>query len=224
MEDQRVGQILALLAHDLRSPLMALEANLAYLLTETPTPDEADVLADCRASCAVFQSVTDNMAYLGRHFAEGQAPLNSLCLGRLAREIWESMTSLADSYGIELDSTSRFEPCAAELDELSLRVALRNLLCGAVQHAGGQGKVQFEFLPQGERAIFRVRDSGSAPLGEPNLTLEEQLRRPRSSPERRYRGIGQYVLKLAAMRLGAELHFGRAALGYEVVLSVPTSI
>ena len=68
IESELIGELLGLLAHDLRNPLSALHSNLGYLDTVLSSQDEEarEAVEDGVVSCDGLSHVIDNVDLLGQ--------------------------------------------------------------------------------------------------------------------------------------------------------------
>ena len=65
-------ELLALLAHDLKNPLAAVLANLAFIDGSVASdPDLRDALADARLASELLQRLVSNLEMIGRELGDG---------------------------------------------------------------------------------------------------------------------------------------------------------
>ncbi len=205
-----IAGLLALLAHDLRNPLSALQSNVNYIggtaLGEDPELREA--IADAVVSCEALGYVVENMEILGYGLTGAPArPPEPVRFAPFVEECVAAHQALAASHGARLELSS---PCVDRSLQVMtqrdlLRRALGNLLRNAIQH-GPNGTVSVSIVPQGERVSVLVADEGprlDPELREVAFEAEGQLKMKSSAKGRYGRGLGLYCARTAATMAGA---------------------
>ncbi len=227
-----LGELLAMLAHDLRNPLSALESNLGFLESELPSNASSpsnggvgEVIEDLRLSCDGLGRIIDAVDLLGRHLAEERpgervtSPV-PLVLGAAL----EGAQAAARSHWVELvvapDSLRSATRVKAGRDMLVR--ALRALLQNAIQHAPQGTEVHVVTHESASTVVFRVEDSGP-PLEEEFVvdafSAEGQLRAKRFRGGRYGKGLGLFCARVCADAAGVELKLGKQATGNAFELS-----
>jgi signal transduction histidine kinase len=216
-----IGELLGLLAHDLRNPLSALHSNLGYLDTVLASHDgEArEAVDDGVVSCDGLSHVIDNVDLLGQVLRGGlrvnksPSPVAALIAGAVER-----CQPAARSHGLtlELDAKARQLHAAADVGrELATR-ALTNLIRNSIQHAPPSTTVTVSASAEGQRVYVQIRDAGT-PLTDENresaFTAEGQVAARTRANSRYSRGMGLYCARLAASLCGAEIRVVSTASG-----------
>lgn len=213
MEAQLIGELLGLVAHDLRNPLSALHSNLGYLDTVLSAGDgEArEAVEDGVVSCDGLSHVIDNVDLLGQVLRGGlrvhrsPSPIAALLAGAVER-----CQPAARSHGLtlELDAKARQLHAAVDVGRDFATRALTNLIRNSIQHAPPSTTVTVSASVEGSRVYVQVRDAG-APLGEDTrqsaFTAEGQVAAKAKANSRYSRGMGLYCAQLAARLCGAEV-------------------
>ena len=213
LESQLIGELLGLLAHDLRNPLSALHSNLGYLDTVlSPQDDEArEAVEDGVVSCDGLSHVIDNVDLLGQvlrgavRVQKSPSPAAALVAGAVER-----CQSAARSHGLtlELDAKARQLHVAVEIGRDLATRALTNLIRNSIQHAPSSTTVTVTAYVDGQRVQIEVRDSGASlgpELRESAFTPEGQVAAKSRSNSRYSRGMGLYCARLAATLCGGEI-------------------
>jgi signal transduction histidine kinase len=207
-----LGELLGLLAHDLRNPLSALHSNLDFLRTRVPEGD-ADALEavdDGLVSCDGIAHILDNVDLLAQELrGVPRADGPPVDLGALVLDVVASSRAMAGSHGVELATT----PASPGLffafgsrDLLSR--ALANLLRNSIQHAaaGTTISVSVRLMPQ--EVVVQVHDTGvplPSAVRSSAFTAAGQIA-SKSVPNGRYgRGLGLYCASLAALSAHASV-------------------
>jgi signal transduction histidine kinase len=212
LDTRLLGQLLVLLAHDLRNPLSALHSNIGFLESSTDGSDAdlREALADVTVSCGSLNQIIDNLELFGLSTLEEQPRLERLpvSLDDLAREAVNRAASSANSYGAELVLAPP-EPAGVRVRvhrEMATR-ALGNLIFNAIQHGGG-GRVAIAVRADGVNGVVAISDPGlplATKLRENAFTAAGQLA-CKADPDGRYsRGLGLFAAGVAAALAGAQV-------------------
>ena len=195
-------------AHELRTPLAGIRANVEALLgsgVALPNSMAEQHLLDLLAGCDRAGHSINQMLELAR--LEGNQTLSSetslVNLAEIIRQEVAGFISLSDSSGpdIELDLPDALE---IKTVEPCLRILLRNLVSNAVKFAGPEGGVRLSISSSAEGPfVICIEDSG------PGLSKEEIAR----LGERFFRvhhsyagaGLGWSIIRRCADILNAEL-------------------
>ena len=213
IESQLVGELLGLLAHDLRNPLSALHSTLGYLDTVLSSHDDEarEAVEDGVVSCDGLSHVIDNIDLLGQVLRGGlrvqksPSPVAALIAGAVER-----CQPAARSHGLtlELDAKARQLHAAVDVGRDLATRALANLIRNSIQHAPPSSVVSVTASLEGPRVCVQVRDSGSPlaeDLRETAFTAEGQVAAKARANSRYSRGMGLYCARLAAKLCGAEI-------------------
>lgn len=206
LEQAVIGELLGLLAHDLRNPLSALHSNLGFLKAVMTTTDH-DVLEavdDGVVSCEGLAHIIDNIDLIGRAFRERSEERGpGVEVVPLIGEVVTASAHMAQSHGVRVDVDPLPEGKALSLGTReSLERALANLLRNSVQHSPTNGTVKVSGRCDAGLFVVTIADSGtrlpSDATGQPFTALGQV--QAKSIPNGRYsRGLGLYCAGLAAL-------------------------
>ena len=205
-----LSDLFALLAHDLRNPLSALQSNLSYLASypERFDTDEREAMQDAVASSDALAHLIDTLELLARVL--GSEPIRTprtLLVAAVVNDVLVRHRSEAMSNGV------RFEQGPATAGgRLSVRTepemfthALGALVRNAVQYSRSGATVRLSEWRQGDRGGVLVVDSGprlAAEFCESAFQAESQCAAKGRLEARYSRGLGLYCARTAA-RLGS---------------------
>jgi signal transduction histidine kinase len=207
LEPAVIGELLGLLAHDLRNPLSALHSNLGFLKTVLTSTDR-DVLGavdDSVVSCEGLAHIIDNIDLIGRSFRDGTD--DRVGAGAevvsLIGDVVSASAEMAQSHGVRVDVEPL--PAGKSLSRGTrepLERALANLVRNSVQHSPPNGTVKVSGRCVPDVFIVTVADRGTrlpADIGDDAFTAVGQVQ-AKSIPNGRYsRGLGLYCAGLAAL-------------------------
>lgn len=212
LDNELVGHLLALLAHDLRNPLSALHSNVGYLvgLPQCEDIETREALDDAGLSCECLVVIIDNLDVLARHLeGKSTAPRMRFTAQAALSEAVSRCERIAASHGCQLkvatDASAEALHVRANRDFLVR--ALSNLALNSVQHASGS-TVELSIERHGEECRLRIMDSGPALSDEEQVrafTATGQLHAKTNGSGRYSRGLGLLVSALSAEAAGAKL-------------------
>jgi signal transduction histidine kinase len=211
-QDRLRRQLMADVAHELRTPLAILQGRIEGLLDGVYPRDEAH-----------FAELLDETRHLGR-LVEDLGTLANAEAGAL--ELRKEPVDLGDLIHDVAASLPR--PIAVEIpedlppievDPVRIRQVLLNLLANALRHTPEEGVITVEVQAQPQQMLIRVRDTGSGIAPEDLPRLFERFQKGSDS---RGSGLGLPIARKLVLahggEIGVESVVGR---GTEVVVSLP---
>ena len=239
-----LGEVLALLAHDLKNPLAAVLTNLGFVggvledlagegETDRAVSDARDAIADARLASETIQRFVSNLDLLARD-STGRASLVSteptpLDLHGVVDEAIGRHLEPARGRRIRLQARVRTPACYASADRDQVLRAMENLLANAVQHAplGTEVIVDVGFGVGAREATIAVLDRGPivpTAMRAEVLQLGGQLQ-SKGRPELRYgRGLSRLAAHLAARLAGGRIEVGESEGRSSLSLVLPRHI
>jgi two-component system, OmpR family, heavy metal sensor histidine kinase CusS len=229
LDNELVGRLLALLAHDLRNPLSALHSNVGYLvgLPQCEDDETREALDDASLSCECLVVIIDNLDVLARHL-EGKSVAPTMRFSVLAalEEAVSRCERMAQSHGSRLNLVS--DAIAAKIQvranrDFLVRCAI-NLLLNSVQHASGSTIDLSVSLVSGECQIA-VTDNGAliAPEDRERAFLPSGQLIAKTNGNGRYsRGLGLFVASLSAEAAGIRLNATTHGSSNRFLLTIPS--
>lgn len=191
-------RFLADAAHELRTPLAAMQIQVDNLATGTPGPGDARLQAIV-AGVKRASALVDQLLRLARLEAPPAVPSRPVDLGSLVLDCVADVAAIADRKGLDIGVDIR-TPAVRAGDEADLRALLGNLIDNAVRYTCAGGTVDVTLDAAGDRAVLEIVDTG------PGLPTGEETR----IFDRFYRGAARQAegsgLGLAIARRIAERH------------------
>ena len=226
------NEVLAVAAHELKSPLAALESYLALMQQEGKAGGAADTRAwledvgHMRTTAAHLRRTIGDILEMTRlDDARIKLEPRPMDLAESARRSAEAFRALAAESRIEL--TLRAGPAPAWGDPTRARQILDNLVANALRHAPESGTVTVSTGSDGSgRAWCEVTDDGK---GVPQAGRARLFTRfARLSPPLRGEpgtGLGLYIGRALARAQGGDLEYasGPAARGARFRLTLPST-
>ena len=202
--------LMADVAHELRTPLSVLKGNLRALL-DGVRPMGEDEVALLYEQTNHLNRLVDDLRELSLAEAH-QLTLNlqPTDLGELVRETAAHFELVAREQGIELSSESGEDLAHPSLDPQRVRQVLHNLLSNAIQHtpSGGAVRLVVQRVEQGGAFEIAVTDSGA---GISSADLPHIFDRFYRTAEARDHdcggtGLGLAIAKAIVGALGGDIH------------------
>jgi PAS domain S-box-containing protein len=206
--DQRKGEFLAVLSHELRNPLAPIRNSVHILERAAPGGEQA------RRALSVIDRQVSHMARLVEdlldvtRISRGKIRLQQepLRLDEVVRGTGEDLRELFVRSGLELEVAVPDRPLRALADRTRIAQVVGNLLQNAAKFTPRGGHVRLSLEEDGEGgAIVEVRDDGAGIDPQLRKTLFEPFVQGDQTIDRSRGGLG---LGLALVKGLTELHGG----------------
>jgi PAS domain S-box-containing protein len=193
----RVGQMAAVVAHEVRNPLAGIKGAMQILISRRTAGDgELPVMRDIVARIdALSELINDLMV-----FARPRPP--RLSVVELHRIIADAITIVRRdpaAGAIEIDVAG--DDITLAVDGDLVRAMVLNLLINAVQALPGPGRIGVTTARHGETAVLEIRDTGP---GVP-ADIRDQIFEPFFTTKARGGGLGLPIARRTAERHGGTL-------------------
>jgi PAS domain S-box-containing protein len=195
----RVGQMAAVVAHEVRNPLAGIKGAVQVLMSRRTADDsELPVMRDIVARIDSLSELINDLMVFAR-----PRPLR-LAAVELHTIVADAMTMVRrDPAAHGIDITAHGEAITVTADGELVRATILNLLLNAAQAMAGAGRVVLTTQRHNEMAVIQIRDTGP---GIPD-DIREQIFEPFFTTKARGGGLG-----LPIARRTAELHGGSLTL------------
>jgi two-component system CheB/CheR fusion protein len=195
----RVGQMAAVVAHEVRNPLAGIKGAMQVLMSRRPTGDtELAVMRDVVARIDSLSELINDLMV----FARPRPPRPSTI--ELRQLIADAVTNLRrDPAASGLHVVVDGPDVTLVADSDMVKATLQNLLINAAQATDGRGRIDVKITRDDSRCAVEVHDSGP---GIP-ADIREQVFEPFFTTKARGGGLG-----LPVARRTAELHGGSLTL------------
>jgi heavy metal sensor kinase len=170
----RNREFVANAAHELRSPLAAIQSSVEVTLNSDRTIDEyKDLLADIVDECSSLGSLVNQLLLLAESDADTmQIDSKAVSLDGLTRHSVDMFRGAAEERGVEL-TIGTFQTLPVRGDAQRLQQVVNNLIDNAVKFTPSGGTVTVDLIHDRDqqKAILSVRDSGMgiSPLDLPHV-------------------------------------------------------
>ena len=205
--NRRKDQFLAILSHEMRSPLNAVLTWVHVLRSgrlDPATTEQAlnSIERSARLQARMIEDLLDSARIIAGKLS---LELETADISRIVQTAVDTAQSSAGEKGVELCSTiaTGFGPMRA--DPIRLQQVISNLLSNAIKFTPAGGSVRVELRCSAELAEIEVNDTGVGISPELLPHIFDPFRQGDSSTTRRHGGLG---LGLAIARHLIELHGG----------------
>ena len=211
-QDRLRRQLMADVAHELRTPLAILQGRIEGLLDGVYPRDETH-LAELLEETRHLSRLVEDLGTLA-HAEAGALELRkeAVDLGDLIRDV---AAALPRPIVVEVPA----ELPALEVDPVRIRQVLLNLLANALRHTPAEGVISIAVEARPQRMLIRVRDSGSGIAPEELPRLFERFQKESDS---RGSGLGLPIARKLVLAHGGDIGIESAVgEGTEVTVSLP---
>ena len=215
LEANRVkSEFLAMMGHELKTPLHAIRGFSQLLLEEIDgplTPKQREDIEAVLASGDHLLELIDNILRFSKLEAgEERLHLEEVESAGLVAEVVQSFERFARERGLQLESEA--DPFKMKADRMKLRQVLMNLVSNAIKYTD-RGEIKITAEVEDGEALFTVEDTGPGIPPEQWERVFEPFTQLDSSDTRGVVGIG---LGLAIVKKYVELHGGQVWLESEL--------
>lgn len=156
-------EVLAIVAHDLRSPLNAVLTSAAFLIdVEHAEHERARLLTVIRRAASGMNRLIDDLLDVARMESGAfTVELHPVDLGALATDVCEQFRPQAAGGGLSLGSAVSDEPLTVTADRDRISQVLENLIGNALKFTPAGGRVTVSVVRRGAGAVrCSVADTG----------------------------------------------------------------
>lgn len=209
-------ELLGMAAHDLRNPLNANAAFIAFLLLDASSfADNNLVLLERLKSNSDYmlrlvENVLDFSAIQSGHV---RLQLQEVPLEEVVAHVLLTMRIIAEAKDVEVRSEIAAPLPSLNIDRVKITQALQNLVSNAVQYSPAGARVDVRVRPEGTSVAIEVEDHGPGIKGEEIPSLFKPFTRLSTVKLGRQRSVG---LGLAITKRLVEAHGGTIGVETEV--------
>jgi len=223
---ERLQQVSADIAHDLRAPLTRLRVQLEPQARRTDLPEDTQqainrALEGIEGIALTFDAIL-NLAQL-----EGSAvkiASNPVDLNGVASSVHEILSPVAEDMGHRLTLDLPAAPVTVSGDKDLLTQALVNLVDNAMRHCPASAEITISVGISDQTAIISVRDNGPGIPETERDKVTRRLYRMDTSRKKSGSGLGLSLVSAIARRHGGNLRLADNMPGLRAELRLPLSV
>ena len=198
-------------AHELRSPLTALQVQLDTLARARSPEESREALAGLRAGVKRASRLVEQLLTMARLEPEAQAKHAAVSLEQLMVETAGELEPLAEARKVQV-RLERLERVTVQGEPQGLHALVRNLIDNAIRYTPAGGEVRLALFTDAGGAVIVVEDSGPGiAAAERSRVFDRFYRLPGSSAEGS--GLGLAIVRQVADAHGAKIDLGERADG-----------
>jgi two-component system, OmpR family, sensor histidine kinase BaeS len=219
--DRLRRDLMADLAHELRTPLAVVQGRLEGLLDGVYQRDDRQ-LSELLDETHVLERLIEDLRTLALSDAGAlQLQKEHTDLGALAQDVVRSMEAEAARKGVTLNAKTSPESLAADLDPVRIREVLTNLLSNAIRHTSDGGSVTVSVMDTRDRATVTVADTGKGMGPDEVARMFERFYKGAGS---RGSGLGLTIARGIVMAHGGDITAAsEPGTGAAVTFTIPRS-
>jgi signal transduction histidine kinase len=180
--------VLAVVSHDLRSPLQTIQASAALLdASLTTAPRLAKYLDVIRRSAARIRRLVDELVADAQLHAGATLERERVDLRELVAEAIELFSPVAETREVRLRVDAMGAPIAVDVDRGRMLQVLGNLLDNAIRHSTRFDEVAIAVRDRNDRVLVEVVDTGTG--------MSAERAREVLAANLRSRTLGLYICK-----------------------------
>ncbi|KAA3657332.1 MAG: sensor histidine kinase [Chloroflexi bacterium] len=193
-------------AHELNTPLTALNTNLELARQHTNDEQQATRLSRAQEQTTRLQTLTNSLLALSKiEASENSNPLSKVNLAQLVQQIGEIYASQAEQNGLTFDITVPEASVFLAANPQQFEQAIGNLLDNALKFSPPDGNILISLITQQDQAIIRVTDTGIGIPEEDMAKLFSRFHRGRNVGNIQGNGLGLAIAKAIVERHGGEI-------------------
>jgi signal transduction histidine kinase len=195
-------------AHEIGTPLTALQADLELAERKASSDDERRLVGRALDQTARLAGLSNNLLQLSRLEAgEPAAEEQSADVAAVARELADGVASRAEQAGVDLTLHVTPGVLLVPLDRAHLQTVLANLLDNALKFTPEGGAVSLAVRREGDEAVATVADTGVGIPAEEQRQVFERFHRARNVSAYPGNGLGLAIVRAAVGRAGGTVSF-----------------
>lgn len=224
MADQVEGTIITLrqfiadAAHELHTPLTALQTDLQTLRQTELEPGQAVKIERAQAQAVRLQTLTNSLLDLSRIEAKTNGDSELVNLNQLLQETAELFASRAEQSDIHFDLTLPDVVLQVQGSPLRLRQAIQNLLDNALKFTPAGGAVAVTLAQQDNFARLTITDTGIGIPEEDVPHLFGRFHRGRNTADFPGNGLGLAIVQAIVVGMNGRITFHPLTPGTQVQL------
>ena len=214
-------QFIADAAHELHTPLTALQTDLQTLGQTAQEPNRAAKIARMQTQAVRLQTLTDNLLDLSRIEASSNGDSEVVNLNQLLQETAELFASRAEQADIQFGLTLPDAPLHVLGNPLRLRQAAQNLLDNALKFTPTGGEVTVSLVREDDFAHLTIRDTGIGIPEEDLPHLFGRFHRGRNTADFPGNGLGLAIVQAIVAGMNGRITLQPLNPGTEVQVYLP---
>jgi len=193
-------------AHELRSPLTALQIQLDMLSRARSAEETREALEGLRAGVKRAARLVEQLLTMARLEPQADARPRRVPLDQLLTEVATELEPLAEARRVQV-RLARLERAAIDGEPQALHALVRNLIDNAIRYSPAGGEVRLALFTQAGAPALVVEDTGPGiPAADRARVFDRFFRLPGAGAEGS--GLGLAIVRQVADAHGAKVELG----------------
>jgi signal transduction histidine kinase len=208
--NDKKNQLIALLSHDLKSPVSSLATTLEMMDLEMISQEDFEKIIRRLKKQSVHLShvLSNTLSWVLTEMGEQEIESHPVEVSRLTREIGELMEGQAIRKDQRIEIAVLTKDLLLNLEEKEIKIILRNFLDNAIKFSPIGSVIYLEFLQTGNSYRWNVKNSGTKiPKEKVNHLFDFTLKSSVGTQKEKGTGLGLGLCKKVASRIGFEVGY-----------------
>lgn len=214
-------QFIADAAHELHTPLTALQTDLQTLRQTNLEPGQAAKIERAQEQAVRLQTLTNSLLDLSRIEANTNGDSEIVNLNQLLQETAELFASRAEQSDIQFGLALPDAPLQVHGSPLRLRQAVQNLLDNALKFTPAGGEVTVALAQEDDFACLTITDTGIGIPTEDMPHLFGRFHRGRNTADFPGNGLGLAIVQAIVLGCNGRIALHALSPGTQVHLHLP---
>jgi signal transduction histidine kinase len=186
-------QFIAVLGHDLRTPLSAIRMSADLLQTKTAEKSSLNLIAAIRNSSSRMGALIENVLDFARGRMGGGIPIKRQWVDDLGRTLRLTLAEIQSSYPEATFTQALDVPAEVYCDPIRISQLLSNLLGNAVTHGSTATPISVRAYSERDEMVIAVTNQGTAISSHLLPLLFEPFTRSEAGQRGEGLGLGLYI-------------------------------
>jgi signal transduction histidine kinase len=215
--NEKKNQLIALLSHDLKSPVSSLATTLELMDLKIISQEEFGTIIDQLKKQSIHLShvLGNTLSWVLTEMGELDIESHPVEISRLTGEIGELMEAQAARKEQRIELVVHAKDLVLDLEEKEIKIILRNLLDNAIKFSASGTVIYLEFVQEGNSYRWNVKNSGPRiPKEKVNHLFDFTVKSSVGTHQEKGTGLGLGLCKRIASRIGFEVGYNYSKDGF----------
>ena len=215
--NEKKNQLIALLSHDLKSPVASLATTLEMMDLEMISQEDFERIIKRlkKQSVNLSHVLSNTLSWVLTEMGEQEIEARPVDIRRLTREIGELMENQAQLKNQRIEKMAPSEELILTLEEKEIKIILRNYLDNAIKFSSPGSSIILEFQGSEGSCRWNVKNSGARmPKEKESHLFDFSVKSSLGTQKEKGTGLGLGLCKRIASRIGFEVGYEYSADGF----------
>lgn len=217
--NEKKNQLIALLSHDLKSPVSSLATTLEMMDLEMISQEDFDRIIKRlkKQSVNLSHVLSNTLSWVLTEMGEQEIEARPVDVCRLTKDIVELMESQAHLKNQRIEKVTPSKEVILTLEEKEIKIILRNFLDNAIKFSAPGSSIFLEILVTEESCRWNVKTSGARiPKEKEGHLFDFSVKSSVGTQKEKGTGLGLGLCKRIATRIGFEVGYEYSADGFNI--------